>query len=223
MGSGDLEKEGTAELDNDPRFFTGNVIDKRLSAFSAMSLVSAIMWQIAATQCFALYKEFSYGPMWTTMQLTGFFGTAVVFFMTSVSTSVLTLQNFFTFRLMTAGPTGFDKAKKFYEDQAMWLWRERAVRCMTWALALFMGSQGLLLTMKFHKDGISDEDKARVEPAYLYDFCSLIVFIVFMVFAFILVIVARSHQRTFDIYYSVPDNDVLHSSRGSSKRGFRSA
>merc|ERR1712217_799117 len=113
----------------------------------------------AVKQCFELGKDFRFmGALLHAafLQLTGFFLMCVVMFMATVATAVLSLQLFFTIRLMTAGPTGFDKAARFYTDKRMWIWRERAIFSVKWSIVGFMLSTGFMLYVKFYVEGMPE-------------------------------------------------------------------
>merc|ERR1719517_247873 len=96
------------------------------------------------------------------VQLLGFFSIVSVMFAATLACAVLSLQLFFTIRLMTAGPTGFDKAKRFYEDKRMWQWRERAIFSVKWSIVGFMLSTGFMLYVKFYLEGMPKEMKENV-------------------------------------------------------------
>jgi len=66
------------DLTNDPRFFTGNVVDKRLDAFSQLSVISGLMVGVALSEANSMKKDI----LWShynhylkdaTLQLVGFF------------------------------------------------------------------------------------------------------------------------------------------------------
>merc|ERR1712014_210272 len=45
------------QVSNDPRFFSSNVMDKRLGAFKALTLVSSLMFGTSLGQVFKLKKD----------------------------------------------------------------------------------------------------------------------------------------------------------------------
>lgn len=207
-----LEREGTAELKNDPRFFTENIIDKRLAAFEAMAIVTELMAAEAVKQCFELSAEFAFtGGMLhvAIIQLLGFSMMVSVMFMATVSTAVLSLQLFFTIRLMTAGPTGFDKAARFYQDQRMWTWRERAIFGVKWSLVIFMLSTGFMLYVKFYTEGapaVENESEEMREHEYSYHkVIAAAVLVIFGGLSGLLVRLVMVHQKVFDESYSSVD------------------
>lgn len=207
-----LEREGTAELKNDPRFFVENVIDKRLAAFEAMAIVTELMSAEAVKQCFELSKDFAFtGGMLhvAIIQILGFSMMVSVMFMATVATAVLSLQLFFTIRLMTAGPTGFDKAAHFYQDQKMWTWRERAVFGVKWSLVVFTLSTGCMLYVKLYTEGApavehTSEEVHEREVGY-HQVLAGLVLVVFGVLSAFLVRLVLIHQRVFDESYSSID------------------
>lgn len=146
------------DLVNDPRYFTSNVIDKRLGAFGKLSVVSSLMLGTSFGQMFALkkdmnFEEFEFGwvPMgW--MQFAAFFIQMNVAFMCLMSIYVIVHQIFYTYRLMTAGPHGFEQASMFYLSKQMCTWRHLAIRCIFNGLWLYIVASGLLVFVKFFKD-----------------------------------------------------------------------
>lgn len=207
-----LEREGTAELRNDPRFFAENVIEKRLTAFEAMAIVTELLSAEAVKQCFELSKDFSFtGGMLhvAIIQLLGFSLMVTTMFLATVSTAVLSLQLFFTIRLFTCGPTGFDKAARFYQDHRMWVWRERAIFGVKWGLVLFFLSTGFMLYVKFYTEGaptiehMTEEEKE--EEYHFHKYIAAAVITIFIVLSGVLFRLVRIHQWVFDESYATLD------------------
>jgi len=151
------------DVSNDPRFFAKNVMDKRLSAFKSLTIVSSLMFGTSVKQCFELKKNMdfsSYEPyvgniaIW---QMTGFCTSLVVTFMCLLSLYVIAHQLFYTYRLMTAGPTGFEQATVFYLTRAITIWRHVAIKCLFNGLWAFMALVGIQLFVKFYKDADSEK------------------------------------------------------------------
>merc|ERR1719277_986265 len=142
----------------------------------------------AVKQCFELTNEYAWTGKMVHVAVIQFVGLALmisVMFMATVATAVLSLQLFFTIRLMTAGPTGFDKAARFYEDNRMWRWRERAIFGIKWSLCVFMLSTGFMLYAKFYTEGAPEVEKMNEhlkEEEYgvhkIMATCILVIFIV---------------------------------------------
>jgi len=146
------------DVSNDPRFFAKNVMDKRLSAFKSLTIVSSLMFGTSVKQCFELKKNMdftSYEPyvgniaIW---QMAGFLISMVVAFMCLLSLYVIAHQLFYTYRLMTAGPTGFEQATVFYLTRVITVWRHLAIKCLFNGLWAFMALVGVQLFVKFYKD-----------------------------------------------------------------------
>lgn len=213
-----LEREGTAELKNDPRFFTENVIDKRLTAFEALAIITEIMSVEAIKQCFELAAEFEFvgdKKLVGVVQVFGFVMMVSVMFASTVATAVLSLQLFFTIRLMTASPTGFDKAARFYQDQQMWRWRERAIFGVKYSLCCFMLATGCMLFVKFYLGGEEEEREEEREQHhasaqhqreyFAHQVFATLVFGIFTMLSTIMYFLIRAHQRVFDECYASLD------------------
>lgn len=146
------------DVSNDPRFFAKNVMDKRLSAFKSLTIVSSLMFGTSVKQCFALKKNMDFSnwepyvgniAIW---QMVGFMMSTVVAFMCLLSLYVIAHQLFYTYRLMTAGPTGFEQASVFYLTRVITIWRHLAIKCLFNGLWAFMVLVGVQLFVKFYKD-----------------------------------------------------------------------
>merc|ERR1719163_1881357 len=55
-----LVRAESMAVGNDPRFFCGNVMDKRLAAFKVLTIVNSLMFGTALSQCFALKKDMNF-------------------------------------------------------------------------------------------------------------------------------------------------------------------
>lgn len=146
------------DMTNDPRFFSKNIMDKRLSAFKQLTIVSSLMFGTALGQCFKMKKDMDFSKwepyvgniaLW---QFVGFIVALVVSLMCMVSLYVIAHQLFYTYRLMTAGPTGFEQASVFYLTKVITMWRHFAIKCLFNGLSLFLVLVGLQLFVKFYKD-----------------------------------------------------------------------
>lgn len=205
-----FERQGTAEVVNDPRFYTENVIDKRLAAFEALAIVTELLAAEAVKQCFELPADFKIvGPCYHVliMQIIGFSIMILVLYMATVATAVLSLQLFFAIRLMTAGPTGFDKSASFYTDKRMWLYREKAVFGVKYSIVGFFLSTGFMLYVKIWTEGVSKEEIEKEEEIgrfwhKLFACVTLFVFVCLTVKLFSLV---KTHNRCFEDCYSSVD------------------
>jgi hypothetical protein len=146
------------EVSNDPRFFSDNVMDKRLGAFKALTLVSSLMFGTSLGQVFHLKKDQNFSEydalvgsiaFW---QLGSFIIALSVSMMCLLSLYIIAHQLFYTYRLMTAGPTGFEQACVFYLTRVVTMWRHVAIKCLFHGLLLFMVLIGTQLFVAFYKD-----------------------------------------------------------------------
>jgi len=207
---GGLERENTADVVNDPRLYVENVLDKRLAAFEALAIVTEIMSAEAVKQCFELPADFELvGPYChvAIFQIIGFGIMISVLFMTTVATATLSLQLFFSIRLMTAGPTGFDKAANFYTDRRMWQWRERAVFGVKWGIVGFFLSTGFMLYVKLYTEGAPEKtvEHDEEEGRYGHKIFAGVTLGIFLCLSAALTHLVQSHTRVFEECYSSVD------------------
>jgi len=214
------------DLVNDPRYFTSNVIDKRLGAFGKLSVVSSLMLGTSFGQMFALkkdmdFQEFEFGwiPMgW--MQFGAFFIQMNVAFMCLMAIYVIVHQTFYTYRLMTAGPHGFEQASMFYLSKQMCTWRHLAIRCIFNGLWLYIVASGMLVFVKFFKDAqgankgphkviVLNPPANTPDAAPHVDTLNLeahtilggVLLAIFLSFACLLIKVRREHLQAFQKHY----------------------
>jgi len=92
-------------------------------------------------------------------EFVGFLLSVIVASMCLFSLYVISHQLFYTIRLTTAGPTGFEQASMFYLTRVMVVWRHLAVSCLFNGLWLFIILVGIQLFVTFYKDSIKLTDK----------------------------------------------------------------
>jgi hypothetical protein len=152
-------------ITNDPRFFAGNVMDKRLAALKTLTLVSSIMFGTALGQCFALKKNMDFSKtdmgvldiaVW---QMVGFCLALLVSVQCLLSLYIIAQQLFYTYRLMTAGSLGFDIAAVFYLTRTITMWRHLAIKALFSGLLKFLVLVGIQLFVKFYKEANSLKSK----------------------------------------------------------------
>jgi len=182
------------ELSNDPRFFNDNVIDKRLTAFTALSIVSSLMAGAACDNFFPFLESDmtilgSKNPTKSVLQLVGFALMCMVLFLNVMSSMVFGVQFYFTYRLMTSGPVGFESARSFYLDPNMTYWRQLSAKSLIWGMPMFMLSIGCMLFVKFYDNNSNLQIRA---------WATLISFVVVSLFLLRIGIVT---QRTFASKY----------------------
>lgn len=137
---------------NDPRFFSGNVIDKRLTAFGVLSVVSALLVQNAIDQSFDMRKDLNFSTVDGWAQAIGFAILCFVLFANLLATYVGVAQPYHTYRLMTAGPTGFEMAAAYYLNKRTVYWRHLTIKTMLWSMPLYLVSSGFRFVAKFPRD-----------------------------------------------------------------------
>jgi len=146
------------EIQNDPRFFTGNVIDKRLAALKNLTIVSGLMLGTALSQCFSLDKKYHFtkGGMCSLVsvfQILSFVVLMRVVFVCFMSLYTMCQQLYHIYRLMTSGPTGVELAGEYYLNRNIVVWRHTAVNRLLKSFYLFLAALGLILFVKIMKDG----------------------------------------------------------------------
>lgn len=197
LGSINLVRAESMELNNDPRFFSKNVIDQRLKAFASLTFIGSLMIKNSLGQCFALKKDIELDRIDGIVQLLGFFMMSVVLFCNVISVLVLAHQVFYTYRLLTAGPTGFESAASFYLNRNMIVYRHFAVKCLLLSLPLFVLSSGFSLFKKFDEVGLPPE-----EPDFMVNrILATIVFFIFITVAAIVIWIRWSHVKVFRRLY----------------------
>jgi len=193
------------DLTNDPRFFTGNVVDKRLDAFSQLSVISGLMVGVALSEANSMKKDI----LWShynhylkdaTLQLVGFFLMTFVLFFNAVATYVGVAQPYHTYRLMTSGPTGFEAATSYYLNRNIAWWRHFAVRFMLISLPILACSTGIRLVVKFDKDAAKGPDLPR-EPQKAARIVGSIVLALYVTMAIILWYLHWKHSSIFSERY----------------------
>jgi hypothetical protein len=203
----DLARAESMDLSNDPRFFSGNVIDKRLEAFGKLTLISGLMLGTSMGQCFSLKKDMNLAfqlPPIGFIQLLGFGLQMLCTFLCIISLYTIAHQLFYTYRLMTSGPTGFEAASMFYLNKTMTMWRHFAIKCLLNGLWVFILSSGVQLFSKFYKDAEATHDIDK--PALDMKVHFVIGFIVFLCYGGVtlfLCMLRRHHLSAFRQYYQV--------------------
>jgi len=145
-----LIQSESMDLQNDPRFFQGNVLNKRLSAFSGLSVVSGLMVGTCSA-VISMKKDVNFVSFEGTMQLASFSLMSIVLFLNVMATYVSVAQIYHTYRLETAGPTGFEMATSYYLNPNIVAWRHLAVKCMLNSLPIFLISTGIRISVNFER------------------------------------------------------------------------
>lgn len=94
------------------------------------------------------------------LQMGSFFSQMIVSFMLLTAVYVMVQQIFYTHRLLTAGPTGFEQASLFYLNRTMTAWRHLSMKSLLFGLVGYMLASGFVLFVKFIKDAEAANGKA---------------------------------------------------------------
>jgi hypothetical protein len=240
-----LARVESMDVVNDPRFFASSVMDKRLGAFKSLTIVSGLMFGVSLKQTFTLKKDMDFSKIdplvgnigvW---QLVGFFISMIVTNFCLFSLYIIAHQLFYTTRLMTAGPTGFEQACVFYLTKTITMWRHLAIKCLFKGLQLFMLLIGIQLFVTFYKDansavlkpkvayfanvvgGTSQQDET-VDTKWLthkehkldmlvHSILAYVVFVLYVIATYALCLIRKQHLTVFQKNYeeSKPKTDAL--------------
>jgi len=141
---------------NDPRFMSDSVISRRLAAFKTICFVATLMVNLSVKQMFALEKNtIDLSTARGIVRYSGFVMMSLVFLMNLIAVIVLIQQLFMTYRLMTAGSTGFEVAKSYYLHPDIVSMRHKAVKGFFLSLPLFLISSTCMVFHSFDKEGLS--------------------------------------------------------------------
>lgn len=160
-----LPRSESMEMINDPRFFSTSVIEKRLTAFQGLSVLGTLFVSSSIMQLYELKKNMEFATLIGWLQFLGFAGHLLVTFMLITAVFVYVQQTFYTYRLLTAGPTGFEQASLFYLNEAMTSWRHFAMNSMMSGIPGFMLASGCVMLVKFVKDGQTTYNAQLMELA----------------------------------------------------------
>lgn len=149
---GNLVRVDSMDVSNDPRFFTPNVLDKRFAAFSALSICSTLFTGTALKSCFEMEKDWDFMDVDGVMHFIGFVILNVVLFQNVLASFTSVAQIYLTYRLMTAGPTGFEIASSFYLNPNIAFWRHAAVKQMLVSLPLFLLASAFRIFVRIDKE-----------------------------------------------------------------------
>eukprot|EP00747_Dinoflagellata_sp_TGD_P111316 gnl/TRDRNA2_/TRDRNA2_171199_c0_seq14.p1 gnl/TRDRNA2_/TRDRNA2_171199_c0~~gnl/TRDRNA2_/TRDRNA2_171199_c0_seq14.p1 ORF type:complete len:252 (-),score=38.73 gnl/TRDRNA2_/TRDRNA2_171199_c0_seq14:71-826(-) len=193
------------DLNNDPRFFSSNVLDKRLKAFAGLSLVSGLMVGNSIGQCFSMPKDMDLSEWPGIVQLVAFLLMNCVLFMDVTAVVVLVHQLFYTYRLMTAGPTGFEIAATFYLNGNIIMFRHLAIKCLLLSLPIFLTSSGLSLLVAFHRDSLPAAELAKNHELDMrtHDIMGGCVFASFAIAAVVILCIRWTHLAIFRERYEL--------------------
>eukprot|EP00747_Dinoflagellata_sp_TGD_P111321 gnl/TRDRNA2_/TRDRNA2_171199_c0_seq6.p1 gnl/TRDRNA2_/TRDRNA2_171199_c0~~gnl/TRDRNA2_/TRDRNA2_171199_c0_seq6.p1 ORF type:complete len:252 (-),score=42.27 gnl/TRDRNA2_/TRDRNA2_171199_c0_seq6:71-826(-) len=193
------------DLNNDPRFSLGNVLDKRLKAFAGLSLVSGLMVGNSIGRCFGMKKNMDLSEWSGIVQLISFLLMNCVLFMSVTCVAILAHQLFYSYRLMTAGPTGFEIAASFYLNGNIIMFRHLAIKCLLLSLPIFLTSSGLSLLVAFHRDSLPAAELAKNHELDMrtHDIMGGCVFASFAIAAVVILCIRWTHLAIFRERYEL--------------------
>lgn len=167
-----LVRADSMDVINDPRLFSKNVLNFRLEAFTLLHIVAGLLAKNAMKQLLRTDKRMLIFDTdkfeWSTngvLQLVCFILLCIIFFQNILAMYVGIAQPYHTYRLMTAGPTGFDAATSYYLNRNITAWRHYAIKGLLKCLPLYILQMGLRLFVKFERETEHDHVKPENTPA----------------------------------------------------------
>jgi len=199
------------DICNDPRFFTGNVLDKRMAAFSGLSVCATLFTGNALSECMGMKKDWDLMTVDGLFQFFGFLLMNVVLFSNMLASYVSVAQTYFTYRLMTAGPTGFEIASSFYLNSNIAFWRHAAVKQMLVSLPVFLLGSAFRIFVRIDQEmpGASTATTTPAAPGPGRDShlgisrVAMITFVLWFAMAVLLFYVNAKHQAVFKERYAL--------------------
>lgn len=177
-------RDDSMEMWNDPRFFLQNIADKRLDALIGLNVVSTLMAGEAVSECFDMEKNFSVGSITGFLQSLSLAIMSFVAFANFFAVYVCVAQVYHTYRLVTAGPSGFEMAAGYYLNRNLVFLRHAAIKLMLLSLPLFLMSSGIRLLVMFGRDAegavpwacdlpedVSDMNETQEFATCLFELC----------------------------------------------------
>jgi len=203
LEAGGLARSDSMELTNDPRFFQDNVINYRLAAFSGLSVVSGLMVQNAMGHLFEMRKQMTASPadLDGFCQMCGFIILGFVLFLNMIAVLVGVAQPYYTIRLMTAGPAGFEAAACYYLNKNIIAWRVTAVRGALASLPMFVASSAFRMVVKFDRDNMKDTTPQGNQPPLESRIMGLAMMGYFLMMTVCLIYIQWRHKAIFEDRY----------------------
>lgn len=127
----------SVDLENDPRIFHANVIGKRFSAFSSVSVGATLVASLSLTTAAGVENMARSWPTFIALSLM-----LLVFVMNIFTVLVITQQYYQIHRLQTCSANGFDIAKSYYMNSNIIVLRHAAVKSFFWSLILYVFAVG---------------------------------------------------------------------------------
>lgn len=194
-----LVQSDSMDLQNDPRFFQDNVLNKRLAAFSKLGVVSSLM-VATCTHVIAMKKELNFVTVEGWLRCLSFFLMSMVLFLNIIAVYVGIAQTYHTYRLETAGPTGFEIATSYYLNPNIVAWRHFAVKCLLNGLTIFLISTGIRVSVSFEELTEAEQPKMSTHAAHMM---GVIVLSVFVIAGLVMHYIHLKHQAVFRTNYEL--------------------
>jgi len=137
-----LFRSDSMDMSNDPRFFQGSVLNKRMAAFSGLGVVSGLMVGFTQSSIRSL-SNMDVTTLEGKLYGVGFVVSCISLFANVIATYVSVAQVYHVYRLETAGPMGFEMATSYYLNPNVVAWRHLAVKCLLLSLPLFLVATGI--------------------------------------------------------------------------------
>lgn len=203
LEAGGLARSDSMEITNDPRFFSDNVLNYRLAAFSGLSVVSGLMVQNAMDHLFTMRKQMTASPadLDGFCQFCGFIMLGLVLFLNMISVYVGVAQPYYTIRLMTAGPSGFEAAATYYLNKNIIAWRHAAVRGALASLPMFVASSAFRMVVKFDRENMKDTTPQGDQPPFESRIMGFAMMGYFLMMTLCLIYIHCRHQAIFEDRY----------------------
>jgi len=226
---GNLVRVESMDISNDPRFFTPNVLDKRFAAFSALSICSTLFTGTALKSCFEMEKDWDFMDIDGVMHFCGFVVLNVVLFQNVLASFTSVAQIYLTYRLMTAGPTGFEIASSFYLNPNIAFWRHAAIKALLLSLPLFLLGSAFRIFVHIDREmpgPPKDTSDAHFLSTRVHGVSMLacLVFVIWTSVSLLLFHIHRRHLTIFKERYSIAmdaERPLLNHVRAMSERGMR--
>lgn len=209
---GPLVHAESMDITNDPRFLQDNVIDKRLTAFTGLGVISSLMVGTVLGDIYVMDKDLALDVVDGWVEITAFLINSFILFGNLVAIYVSVAQTYHTYRLMTSGPTGFEMSASYYLHRHMCFWRHFAVKFMVVSLPTFLFSTGLRMFYKFQRAAIptfaqdNGKDTVPLPPAFFnahgFSEIGLAVCILYFAMSGVLWYINFAHTRVFRERYN---------------------
>eukprot|EP00929_Paragymnodinium_shiwhaense_P032065 TRINITY_DN17844_c0_g1_i1.p1 TRINITY_DN17844_c0_g1~~TRINITY_DN17844_c0_g1_i1.p1 ORF type:complete len:277 (-),score=39.17 TRINITY_DN17844_c0_g1_i1:554-1384(-) len=201
-----MARTDSMELWNDPRFSEDSVIEKRMQAFASLKIISSLLLGTSADLLFNIKKDIDLTlefPYVGYIQVCGFLLQVSCTFACTTALYVVAHQSFYTYRLMTAGPMGYETSAMFYLNKTITMWRHFAFKCLYASLWLFSFASGIQLFVKFYRDVAEThaEFLERPEDMTTHFVLASFVLCLFLGFSIFLCVCRVQHRFIFDHYF----------------------